>query len=311
MTASIRPPAAEGLARHVSCKKGFALSAVSLLLGACLQTDPGAPTPDNTTVTPPVDDGRSAGATSSTNWPTDFGDPRVITISGKADADLHIHIKEFLTVPPFGNLPLKANGKISFFKAGVIPALEASLPTVVSFQEEDTIVIGKEFLDSLFPLAGDTLNFNAHIRVDTVEAFIIGFSYSKREGKFLQSPISENTGTPVFLKHPRFYYKGNLKVDPSQLPPATGSFEYCFYIPGTPVFIKTAADGHFEIGPMPFGNYPLRLMRLVHLDSQPRETLVEAWELKVDEKFFDSSVTVGAKVISVKTQGILNLRNAE
>jgi hypothetical protein len=107
------------------------------------------------------------------------------------------------------------------------------------------------------------------------------------------------------------FFAGNLKVDTTVITPSTGNSEFCFYIPGTPVFEPVQADSHFNIGPLPFGEYPLRLLRLTRFAGNPGETLVEVWEAPIDKVDSGFTLTPRAKVFSARTQGSLNLRKAK
>lgn len=278
-------------------------AAASLMLGACLQTDPG--TPEDTTVTPPKDTDRRAGASSSTNWPAELA-TRQVKVESEIGSELRL---KFGQVGLGADVPVEVRGTLRFHRAGVIPALEGQSAKEFTFPGTDTVSIPFSFLDTLWNTPEDTLSFNIEVRTDTLSAWVMGFAYSKSEKKVVSSPLSNQTAIP-FLRKVDFYFVGNLSVDTTLNTPVSGTSEFCFYIPGTPIFGKVQADRQFKIGPLPQGEYPLRLLRLTKSDN-PRETLVEAWEVPVDQRLFDSSVTPGAKVLSVRTQGILNLRNAE
>jgi hypothetical protein len=285
------------------------LAAALACLAACVQTDPGSPAPSGGSGL--EDKGRVAGSTSSTNWPTEHGQPRVVKVRGRLDSVQTLVFFEFQNRPPvIGDLPVKLSGVLRFYPAGVIPALTTPRFTELAFAGADTLRIPGAALDSLVPEASDSLAFNIHIIADSLECWLLGFTYSGKTGRVSRSPLPDSSATPVFFKAPTYYYRGNLKVDTNRISPVAGESEFCFYIPGTPIFGKVKPDSSILLGPMPKGMYPLRLMRVTHLATEPPKTQVEAWEVQAGIEI-DGTLVPGQQVFSVRTEGVLNLRDPE
>lgn len=288
--------------------RGLAVAAF-LVLAGCMQTDPDPAEPaGKEAVDIPEDHGRRAGASSSTNWPTELGLPRNPKVFGKADTLLSLYFFEFLQVPPGGDQPVKMAGSLRFYRGGTIPALDTVPYLEYRFQETDTLAIPGWILDSL-STASDTAFFNIRIESDSLQGWLFGFSYSRRERKFKDSPFSAFPAKSVMLRTPTYSFKGNLRVDTAKVPPVAGGSEICFYIPGTPVFVPVGMDTT-RVGPLPRGEYPLRFLRLTRLAVHPAETLIEAWEVKAGQKIDDPLLEPDEKVFSARVKGALSLRKA-
>lgn len=282
--------------------------AATLVMGACLQTDPGPTNGNDLEPGIPKDESRRAGASSSTNWPSEFGNGRVrLTWGTGGDLRIFFHQVDLLSG---GFPPIKIRAKVRFYQTGIIPALESQIPKELYVEDADSLNIPGAFLDTLWKTQADSMRFNIEFSNELLEGWLMGFTWSRSRKEVVSSPLPNKSGESHFMKHVEYYYQGNLKVDTTVLTPAAGKSEFCFYIPGTPVFGPVQADSRFQIGPLPKGEFPLRLLRLTQIPGNPGETLVEAWEAPIDGIVSDFSLTPGPKVLTVRTRGLLSLRPA-
>lgn len=278
-------------------------------LAGCLVSDPSTGPDAKQDVAIPEDNGRFAGSSSSTNWPPDFGDPRPIGLIGLSGDGVRIRFVRLQDVPPFGFAPATCAGTLRIYRAGIIPSLVPQTPVTQAFTESDSLSLSVTRLDSLANAAGvDTLRFNLNIQSDTVQIWLMGYTYVKPARKVTSSPLSNSSAPSVFLKTPTQFFKGNVLVDMASVPPVSGISEFSFYIPGTPVHGRLKAGTVDSIGPLPEGEYPVRLLRISRLSPQATVTLVEAWEVHI-AKNDKASFTPGAKVFSTEIQGVLTLRD--
>lgn len=285
------------------------LGLAGLSLVGCLVSDPATGPGAKKDSAIPEDDGKIAGSSSSTNWPPDVGDPRPITIFGEVTADVRIRFHRLSAEFPIEFQVARCAGTVRFYRSGVIPALTHQIPIEFAFPEAESVTISSRQLDSIASrLDQDTLRFNLNIQSDTLQVWLMGFTYIAAEKKFTSSPFSNSSIESGWLKPNTKFFKGNVLVDSLPASPLPGISEICFYIPGTPVFGKLKAGSQDSIGPLPEGKYPVRLLRISRASSQAKVTLVEAWEVHIAKQIENASFTPGAKVLSTEIQGELLLR---
>jgi hypothetical protein len=289
------------------------LAALALLaLSACLQTEPGEDNLGGDSPQPLEDDSRTAGSSSTTNWP-----PKSITggtfykVFWSADTQMRLDFFEFHSSTATEDIPLEHAGKIQLYRGGTIPALDSARFLEWTFPSTDTLFFPFSKIDSLGKGSGDTLYFNIHLVTDSLDAWIYDLGYSKKERKIINSPSSPLPGSPTFM-HPSIYYYQAATADISALLPlpANPVYELGFYIPGTPEFGRAKSDS-ITLDHLPQGKHPLRVLRISYPDTSPDSTLVEAWELKVAGLGEDSKFTLGGQVLAVRTKGRLTLRDGD
>lgn len=225
-----------------------------------------------------VDTDLLAGATSSTNWPAEDVFPNRISVLGRADSQLVIRFYEIIG-------PIKVSGRITLFKGGVIPVLDSVPLTTFLFSDQDTLLIPESAFMPLREKDSDTVRFSLKIETDTSECFFLGFAYSIRQNAFITSPFSILSLSSAILTKSHYSFKGRVDSALGLLGPSfAGKSEWCFYIPGTPFFWKAdrVKSGEIlEVGQLPTGSYPLRLIRVLAQEANQRMNLLEVYSIKV------------------------------
>jgi hypothetical protein len=272
---NFRPDASRALGRGLSAFT--ALVCISLM--GCLSesgTGNGAKS-DQSGI---IDDNLRAGASSSTNWPNE-GNP-VYEIHGRVDSALVLH---FLDV----GAPAKISGKVTFYQGGIIPALDSVPSFEWPFSGTDSIEVPLNMLqDSLEVQGGDTLSFSMKVDADGNECLLVGFIYSIHQKKFLRDHFSLFPESTHFLVKPEYSFRGDLDSLLPHLPPVTGNVQTSFYIPGTSYYWKKGLVSPLDIGPLPKGSYPLRLIRISDPESGSGSK-VEIFEIKfVNDAVFNT-----------------------
>jgi hypothetical protein len=279
-------------------------------LSACLQTDPSGPGNGNDIEEPVEDNGRRAGATSSTNWPTEFGNQRFKAI-WSFDTVLKI---EFFNLS-YGFPPVEShaewNGTIHLYPAKVIPALD-SVPSIEwNFEHTHRLEIPLEKINRLAAGKADTVAFNVRLDMDSIEAWFFDFKIQVSTGKIVETPVSPLPEKLSYLKQPRYFFQGSNTGVTSLLPEPIGkNAQISYYIPGTPEFCKAQTDS-FHLGPLSNRDYPLRLVRISDPMDGQGGTLVEIWELRITGPAGSSIFSLGEQVLTLRTKGKLTLRDEE
>jgi hypothetical protein len=258
--------------------------ALGLALSGCLQTDPAGKGPDEREPTGIQDAGQLAGATSSTNWPTDDGGRIAWTVRGVADTAISLRF----TGSDGAFCP--ATGTFTLYEFGPIPALDSVRSLAIPFSSMDTVRLSPEAFLPLFPNGEDTLRFSLNITTDTSQCLLVGFVYSVKEGRFLSSPLPSR---PSFrMRNAGFSFRGEADTSLSKIGPSfAGKNQWCFYIPGSPYFWMVDPDSVLEIGPLPLGSYPLRLLRIIPEENRSDRSRMEI----IAMQFVKVSALPGAK----------------
>jgi hypothetical protein len=289
--------------------RGIALAALSAIaLSACLQTDPAGPGVDTDLERPPEDNGRRAGASSSTNWPAEFAN-RGYKAAWSFDSLLHIQFFIMLPDLPPTDAPVKLKGAIHLYPGKAIPAFDSVPPVSWSFPAADTLHIPLETIRKVSTGSSDTISFNVRLELDSLSGWVYGLQLDRNTGKLIETANSPFPATTTLLKSRPFFFQGLVSEVTSLLPnPAGNNPEISFYIPGTPFFCKAKADS-FHVGPLPRSEYPLRVVRTSIAQGAPEGTLVEIWELRVAGLGESSVFTLGDQVLSYPSKGKLTLRD--
>lgn len=287
------------------------LLSLSIFVG-CMKPDATNPSTEDP-VQVPEDQELRAGASSSTNWPVKFGDPS-ISIAVAAGSDFILRFSNTSgTGSDSARVPAKLTGKLSVCKSGTIPVLDSLRTASVGFFESDSVGLAAALLDSLFESSRDTLLFNVHIKTDSLETWAFGFGYSRKSKQFFKALLSIETENSLFLKSTLDTIQGVLDTS-GGLPKSAlnGKSIFCFYIPGTPFFWKPTTDS-LVLGPIPDGNYPLRLLRVTYAGEKDSGTEMEAYEVGCSKLAPDSflyRIKPGAAILNYRAHTTVSLRPA-
>lgn len=253
----------------------WALAALLFTATGCLQPDPAGPGSETT----PVDDGNQlAGATSSTNWPQEDAGFHPTGFNGRADSEL---VLEFVD---FDENPVPVSGNITFYEAGPIPAFDSVKSLTLSFPAADTLRIHPESFLPLFPVGKDSVRFSIRVDADSVKSLVVGFTYSTRQRKFLESPFSANPHISIPLSDPKYFLDGKADSTLMNLGASIpGKERWCFYIPGSPFFWNVGIDSLVHIGPLPKGIYPFRFLRILPKDGPSGLSRLEIREVELSQ----------------------------
>ncbi len=278
-----------------------------LVLFGCLKPDttgPGQSAGDNKI----EDKTHLAGATSSTNWPQEDAGGLHLGVQGRTDSNLTLYFRELFA-------PRTLTGKVSVFLGGTIPALDTIPVRRLTFSDQDSVIIPASLFLSLGAMDKDTLLLSIRVELDTAQCLLLGFTYSRKDKIFMGSPFSLVSGVSYPLLNPKYSMKG--KVDSLSLNssfPVSINTEWCFYIPGTPYFWKAGIDSILEIGPLPFGEYPIRLLRLMHPDGKASKEQVEIFEMNLGQVIVSGQNSMpewklGEKILSSSIDGSISIRS--
>ncbi len=271
----------------------LALIFLFLAVTGCMQPDTAGP---NGSVTPEAgveDMDLLAGATSSTNWPPEDAPILPKWVRGSADSDLVVGFFDE------SGAPLTASGRLILYKAGVIPAFQAPETTEVAFENAGSQKIPGALLRQWVGNGADTIFFSVRVEIDTVESFLGGFLYSVKRKKFISSPFSGKPDYSFNFANRRFAIHGIADTSLLELGfSMQGKTTLCFYIPGSPFFFKMIPDSILTIGPIPIGDFPVRLLRIIATEGQSQQKQLEVYEVKVSSFNVDATHTVPYKVIS-------------
>jgi hypothetical protein len=271
----------------------LALALGLLAISGCMQPDPTGTTDPTTSKSGVEDRDLLAGATSSTNWPQEDAPALPTWVSGSTESE---PVLRFLDS---SGAPLHASGRMTLYRAGIIPAFTAPESTVVAFENSGTQIVSHALLLQIDHDNADSVFFSVRVDLDSVESFMCGFLYSTRLKKILASPFSGKPDYSFNFASRRFAIHG--VADPSLLKlgfPVQGKTTLCFYIPGSPFFFNVIPDSVLTIGPVPVGDFPVRLMRITASAGQTGPDQLEVYEVKVASFNLDSSHPKPYKVIS-------------
>jgi hypothetical protein len=290
--------------------------ALGLALAGCLQTDP-AGNPDQ--ARPDIQDpDLVAGATSSTNWPAEDAGTQPIQIFGTADSTLSFTFK---APPAKGQVPTQTPfaGTIRFYRAGTIPVLDSLSGMELSIPLTDTVKIPPDLLNPLIRNEMDTLKFTAEFSTGNSVGILTGFSYSRKEGKFIAWPTTINTGNSVPMSE--WHYKFASIPDSAFraiLSDTTGNARFYYYIPGTPYFWRhDLVRDSLYIGPTVKANLPLRFIKVMSHAGMNPDFTIEVYPLSLAKESVNDSIhhfepverfKLGDLIYRRSGQGTLDLR---
>ncbi len=286
----------------------FALAVIALT--GCMKPDSKGLEPESNEPTIKDMDLR-AGATSSTNWPTEDAGHTPMVISGRADSSLLLVFHNTQTTTE------AIAGMVTFYQGGVIPALDTIITKSFAFQKTDTLHILPEEFQGMPSIGKDTVLFSIGIESDTLSSLIVGFAYSLKQKAFLRSPFSVDSTSFPKLAAPKYSFKGlvdsSLAKSGSSFP---GNEQWCFYIPGTPYFWKAGFGSTLEIGPLPYGKFPFRLLRILASEGKLGRNRLEVFELNVVEAPITGPgqiptyyIKVGDQVLGIDVPTSLSIRS--
>jgi hypothetical protein len=289
-------------------KKFLALSL--LVFAGCLKPAPTGTGPEKPE--PQVQDQNLlAGATSSTNWPADIQGDIPIQVKGTADSNLT------LTFSIFPN-PVEVEGTVTLFKAGSIPALEATKMEKFSFSSTDTLVVTASQILSIQDVSPDSVYFSIELETDTAKCFMAGFLYSKKLNRILNSPFSGKSTAPSYLRRPKFAFNAIpdsafLAFAESSMFQIEGKSRLCFYIPGSPYYWMQETKDSVFLGPLPSGRFPIRLLRVTQDSVNGGNTLLEVFEVILEVKVTSGlnsyfNYRIGERLFTTELDGTLSLR---
>jgi hypothetical protein len=286
-----------------------ALLAACLALVGCLQTDPAGKGPDEPASTGIQDVGQLAGATSTTNWPNDDGGRVLWRVMGVADTVIS------LTFTGDEGTHVPAAGSFTVYEFGTIPALDSVRRIQIPFGLADTVRLSPSAILHFFQNGRDTLRFSLGIAADNSEGsrcLLVGFTYSVKDGRFLASPLANHRD--FRMSRSGFSFRGPTDTSLSKIGPSfPGNKQWCFYIPGSPYFWMVDPDSVLDIGPVPLGNYPLRLLRIIPEEGRQEKRRMEIIALQFEKVFVPggdsySRIQAGETLLSIDVPASLSLR---
>lgn len=287
------------------------ISIAALVLAAgCMQTDPAPGKPDQAL---PEDNGRRAGATSSTNWPPDISAPQYVTIFTKTGANLVLTFaktnNDDASLP--ARVPVKVGGIVTAYRASDIPVFMDLETAVTAFPESESAVFTGDWIVKLSREGEDTIYFNINVLSGTKSTWINGIGYDKISKFFFETEYSDQTKDLGVLYEELDTIRGVLDTS-IQLPKPklSGKSVLSFYIPGSPYF-KSAQVDTLQLGPIPDNEYVLRLLRVTYAGANETGTEIESFEVqssKIANNVNEYVFKPGALVFSYLSQSTLTQR---
>jgi hypothetical protein len=285
----------------------FFLCLFSLYLVGCLSpdtTNSGTTGKESETI---EDNDLLAGSSSRTTWPPDIVGDTVISILLQPGKSLtyHFRILDSLNNP----VNFKISGKLTLFRNGGIPAIDSVPSFEFAFVDQDSVTLSA---DQLLPFAKkgqDSIVFN--IRMESPHwgnSFLMGFKFHLARAVFSNPELSFISINSVFLIRGEKYFHGpcDLNTISSNLI-GKGKSVLSFYIPGTPYFWKITPDS-INLGPVPEGLYPLRLLRITDMGDGLLGSEVEVFEMLQLGTKHTASFQVGNRILEMRTEKTISLR---
>lgn len=308
MKTPFAPFQSPGIRRSPGGGIAISLYAAALCVTACLQTDPGQDPIENVKVSPPEDNGRRAGATSTTNWPPEIVGGKVHQLQWKVDSVLKLSFIDMSDSLGGPNLSVERGGFLRLYLGSSIPSMDTAASIEFEFPSTKELQVPFQWIDSLTLGREDTASFNLRLDSDTLQGWIYGFHYSRIKRLIVQTVSSPFPANTTQLTTPKHFFHGSVEQVASMLPiPAGNNSKLSFYIPGTPNFYTAQSDS-FMVGPFSKGRYPLRVIRTSDGGGIPQGTLVEAWELLVTVVGSKSTFKLGEQVLAHQSQAKVTLR---
>lgn len=279
-------------------------------LGGCLSTDVTEPGQSNDAGVI-QDQNLLAGATSSTNWPQEDGGRRRLAIKGKSQSGLTLYFKDTTGVAQ------KMTGIMRIYPAESIPAFASVKSVEVQIRDQDSLVLSSGFLRDNLSSTKDTVAFSLFFEIDSLQSLLTGFVYSKAAKDFLKSPFSMDPDFSSLIVHP--HYSIHVVPDsglPTVKDPVTGKMVMCFYIPGSPFFFKADRDTAIDIGPLPIGKYPIRIIRITEKAGETKTNLLEVFEALITPSPIDAvnhyhhdNIKTGKKLFEAEYGNSISIRS--
>jgi hypothetical protein len=263
---------------------------LGMILAGCMA--PEGPGTDSAVSDPTVhDQNLLAGATSSTNWPSEDAGTRPLEVGFEADSALTFL---FMQKPDSG-MPVQSiriSGNIRIYRAGYIAAFDSVPAFMMHFENQDSLRIQPETLESLDPKGNDSVQFSICITHGVLQTYYPRFVYSKSLKKFLFLPTTTKTGFSNVMLLPHYLFMGFPDSDMAKvLSDTEGSPKFCYYIPGSPYFWQNRfKDDTLFLGPIPLGNFPLRFVKISSVPGQKKKFKLESFELTLHEVGFNDTV---------------------
>ena len=257
------------------------------------------------------DNGRLAGATSSTNWPPEDGGILRSQAEGITDSNLTIKFTY-----PIGKI--KLSGNLFLYKLGPIPGLDSVPLLRIPFNNTDSVFVSSGEISRFLSGDSDLADFSLQVQSDSGECFFFGFEFSQKSLTFTRSPFSVLSSSSSPLYPVRSFVTAVIDSNMESLGSTIGGKPaLCFYIPGSPFYWKYGVDSAISLGPLPKGNYPVRYLRISQPDSVPGFDRLEAFETKFIEIGGDPEsgrprfrIQIGEKVASVDFKGSIVLHTS-
>jgi hypothetical protein len=297
-------PAPVDAAKRAARAAWLAAFAMAAVLG-CMAADPAGPESNQTSTVP--DPNQLAGATSSTNWPQeDVGSKIVIA---KVELDSQFRIKFLDTT----GKSLAITGTVTAFAGKDIPVFRAPDSSKIPFTDAASISVSPSDLPGIGEMDGDSLVFTLRIQTDSQECLMTRFLYSKGQRKFI------DFGSPNFSRTFRMSVrKYGLRVVPDDSLPLTHlpnseRRAWCIYIPASPYYFLLDSAGIVEIGPLPDGGYPLRLLKIGEPEGKEGTRRVTVYEVRsgISRKNpnWNTSLELGQKIDEFVTKSSISIRS--
>lgn len=293
------------------------ISVLLLAVAGCLQSEP--TTGGSTSGSGIQDPDLLAGATSSTNWPQEDAGFHSIEIFGTVDSALVFAFKQKLeTAGMFRTVRL--SGSVRLYRAGYIPVFD-SVPSIrLNLAMTDTFRISPDDLNPLFPKDMDTLRFMLEFRTDSTMALAPGFSYSRKQGKFVDGSSTFSNQASIQMTDPHYKFAGFPDSSfGASLADTTGNVGFYYYIPGSPYFWRHSFAGDtLLIGPTVSGTFPLRCVKIISHAGPETDYSVEIFPLSLVKEVVNDSIhhfdpikvfELGSPILQAVEKGTPSIRN--
>ena len=285
--------------------RAFLFSLAFLALG-CMAPDPSGPgsdgDPDRI-----QEENLLAGATSSTNWPQeDAGRKRALAVV-TFDSAFRIHFTD-----TSGN-EIRLEGKMAVYGSGDIPLFHAPDSTVLKFPSLQEIEVPASALLGMGGSQGDSIAFTVRLEMDSLQCLITGFSYSRTRGVFSRTPKSELVRFTYPISIPEYSLHA-VPGDslPQSLLPNSGKKAWCLYIPASPYYFVLDSADFIDLGPLPQGTYPFRLLLIGEPEGEQKLRKLTVFEVKsgFSRKVpgWNTSLELGQKIDELSAKSSISIR---
>jgi hypothetical protein len=251
-----------------------------------------------------VEPDRLAGATSSTNWPQEDVGSNKLLAELKFDSTIGISFLDTL------EKPITASGSVSLYRSKYIPAFETPDSLYITFADQGSLVIDPLEFRKTFTDSADTIAFTMLIRVDSLQGLMHSLVYVVSTGKFSRLNYGHLSRITYPVSIPKFSVRG---IPGSFLPKTTvssnGKKGWCLYIPGTPFYFLINEGDMIDVGPIPQGDYPVRLLALGPAADDPKLQTLTVYEVKLTlVSSFWPSLEATKKIFEQTTKSVISIR---